>query len=368
MTTYKFSMASDGTLICYKTNNGLFKYTGKSALKLLEHIKDFSFYAFSSVTNKVNTDKYTYDLRFTSNNHLVTFVNIHKFKNKECLCIEDEIKSLLDIIKNNSIVLKQEIVQEDTKPNFLYKVKTIFSVAAVAFMLVMENKNVKTQQNFVTKHVYQETQIPTKGINFTNANIESKYIDTIKNMYNTTNTTNNNIYSISNNENTILSNNVISDNTTSDNIILNNNISINDIETISDSNIDMISENIVISNNDVSDNSINNAEYTGKVLNAYNGTIAQGPSGGKETYYDLNMTKVIEKMRDQGFDEDNYPYWIREDGVKMLGDYVMVAASLDVHPRGSFVATSLGQGLVCDTGEFAKTNKLQLDIATNWSH
>ena len=59
-------------------------------------------------------------------------------------------------------------------------------------------------------------------------------------------------------------------------------------------------------------------------------------------------------------------YWARDDGVKMLGDYVMVAANLDVHPRGSLVETSLGMGIVCDTGSFASGNSTQLDIAVSW--
>ena len=358
MTTYKFSMASDGTLVCYKTNNGLFKYSGKSALKLLDHIKNFSFYSFNSVTNKINTNKYTYDLQFISNNHLVTFANIHKFKNKESICIEDEIKSLLDIVKNNTIVLKQETYLDNAKHSLLYKAKAILSVAVVALMLTMEKNNFETQQKLIRKNTYQEIQDNTKGINFTNSNIESKFVNNTEILYAETNVDDNtSTESILNNNNMALSNNIISENI----------ISINDIETESNNNIDIISENTTIDNT-TSNDMIEDVEYTGKVLNSYIGTIENGPSGGKETYYDLNMTKVVEKMRDQGFDEDNYPYWIRDDGVKMLGDYVMVAAALDVHPRGSIVATSLGQGLVCDTGEFAKTNKLQLDIATSWSH
>jgi hypothetical protein len=59
-------------------------------------------------------------------------------------------------------------------------------------------------------------------------------------------------------------------------------------------------------------------------------------------------------------------YWVREDGVKMLGPYVMVAANLNTRPRGTVVETSLGLGIVCDTGDFAKKNPMALDIATDW--
>lgn len=102
-------------------------------------------------------------------------------------------------------------------------------------------------------------------------------------------------------------------------------------------------------------------EYNGEVLNPSAGTI-MGPSG-KETYYNLPMEGVIEIMRSIG---NTDRYWVREDGVKMLGDYVMVAAHLPTRPRGSLVPTSLGMGIVCDTGTFALSNHTQLDIAVNW--
>lgn len=101
--------------------------------------------------------------------------------------------------------------------------------------------------------------------------------------------------------------------------------------------------------------------YRGPVLSKGRGTI-QGPSG-KETYYNLNMSGVVSIMRGMGYD---YEYWVRDDGVKMFGNYVMVAANLNLRPRGSLVQTSLGMGIVCDTGGFAKRNPTQLDIATTW--
>ena len=87
-----------------------------------------------------------------------------------------------------------------------------------------------------------------------------------------------------------------------------------------------------------------------------------GPSG-EETYYNMDMSGVVQIMRSMG---NNDEYWVRSDGVKMLGNYVMVAANLSVRPRGSLVATSLGTGIVCDTGGFAVSNPTQLDIATAW--
>lgn len=101
--------------------------------------------------------------------------------------------------------------------------------------------------------------------------------------------------------------------------------------------------------------------WNGQVLNRRNGVVI-GPSG-KESYYNLNMSGVINIMRRMG---NNDRYWVRGDGVKMLGDYVMCAADLSIHPRGSHVPTSLGMGVVVDTGTFIYSNNMQLDICTAW--
>lgn len=83
----------------------------------------------------------------------------------------------------------------------------------------------------------------------------------------------------------------------------------------------------------------------------------------KETYYNLDMSGCIQIMRDMGNTDE---YWIRDDGCKMLGDYIMIAANLNVYPRGSLVETSLGTGIVVDTGEFAESDPYQVDIAVTW--
>lgn len=90
-----------------------------------------------------------------------------------------------------------------------------------------------------------------------------------------------------------------------------------------------------------------------------------GPSG-EETWYNLDMIGVVSNMRNLGFDQDSYPYWVRGDNVKMLGNYVMVAANLNIRPKGTILETSLGLGIVCDTGKFVANNPTQIDIATNW--
>lgn len=102
-------------------------------------------------------------------------------------------------------------------------------------------------------------------------------------------------------------------------------------------------------------------KWNGPVLNSSNGTIT-GPSG-KETYYNLPMGGVVAIMRGMG---NRDKYWVRSDGCKMLGNYIMVAANLRVHARGSIVKCSRGYAIVCDTGGFARYNPRQLDLAVNW--
>lgn len=101
--------------------------------------------------------------------------------------------------------------------------------------------------------------------------------------------------------------------------------------------------------------------WNGSRLTAGSG-VNYGPSG-KETYYNLDMTGVIYMMRCLGNTDE---YWVRSDGCKMLGNYIMIAANLSVHPRGSLVQTSLGMGIVCDTGSFAEEDPNQIDIAVTW--
>ena len=104
--------------------------------------------------------------------------------------------------------------------------------------------------------------------------------------------------------------------------------------------------------------------WQGEVLSKSKGVVV-GPSG-RETYYNLNMTSVINAMRRMGYSEQEYPYWIREDGVKMLGNYVMVAANYAIRPKGTIIESSLGYAIVCDTGSFVERYPTQLDIAVSW--
>lgn len=104
--------------------------------------------------------------------------------------------------------------------------------------------------------------------------------------------------------------------------------------------------------------------WSGDVLSKSKGVV-YGPSG-KETYYNLNMNTVIKAMRNMGYTETDYPYWVREDGVKMLGKYVMVAANYEIRPKGTIIESSLGEAIVCDTGGFVKNNPTQIDIAVTW--
>lgn len=104
--------------------------------------------------------------------------------------------------------------------------------------------------------------------------------------------------------------------------------------------------------------------WDGPILTAENGTV-EGPSG-TETYYNLPMDGVLEIMRGAGWDEESFPYWERDDGMKMLGPYIMVAADQSIRPLGTVVETTRGLGIVCDTGTFIYTNSRQLDLAVTW--
>ena len=93
------------------------------------------------------------------------------------------------------------------------------------------------------------------------------------------------------------------------------------------------------------------------------GGVYYGPSG-KETYYNLNMNGVVSNAQNMGIEGE---YWVREDGCKMYGDYIICAADLNTHPRGSLVESSLGTCIALDTGGFATNGSgVALDIAVDW--
>lgn len=116
------------------------------------------------------------------------------------------------------------------------------------------------------------------------------------------------------------------------------------------------------SNSSASSHTSAPSTWSGEKLSRSSGRVSS-PGGGTETYYNLNMSGVIRIMRNMGNNDD---YWVRSDGCKMLGQYIMVAANLNIHPRGSIVDTTLGKGIVCDTGTFIRTNPYGYDIATTW--
>lgn len=78
-------------------------------------------------------------------------------------------------------------------------------------------------------------------------------------------------------------------------------------------------------------------------------------NGRKETYYNLDMSGVIANAKNMGIQGD---YWVRGDGVKMYGNYVIVAAQMG---KGTIIETSLGTGIVLDYCPAGT-----IDIAVSW--
>lgn len=100
----------------------------------------------------------------------------------------------------------------------------------------------------------------------------------------------------------------------------------------------------------------------GGCLTAWGGVYWYGDQ--KETYYNLDMSYVVYRAQQDGLEGE---YWVRDDGCKMFGDYIILACNRDVHPYGSIVMTSLGAGISLDTGGFAYSNPYQVDIAVDWN-
>jgi len=85
-------------------------------------------------------------------------------------------------------------------------------------------------------------------------------------------------------------------------------------------------------------------------------------NGHRETWYNLDMSRIT-RQTDEAVGMTGM-YNVREDGVKCYGPFVIVAADLNLHPRYTFVETSLGTGVVLDTHTAA--DRETVDIATAW--
>lgn len=85
-------------------------------------------------------------------------------------------------------------------------------------------------------------------------------------------------------------------------------------------------------------------------------------NGIKETYYNLPMDRVLERA-DRNFGS-HHKRWVNEDGCKMYGPYIICAGPVEMY--GEIVETSLGEGIILDTGAFCLENKNALDLAVTW--
>ena len=85
-------------------------------------------------------------------------------------------------------------------------------------------------------------------------------------------------------------------------------------------------------------------------------------NGHSETYYSLPMKKVIQKANNH-YGVQNVD-WVADDGCKMYGPFVIVAADYGTYPYGTIVGTSRGLGIVLDT--HTASDRSLIDIATTW--
>lgn len=94
------------------------------------------------------------------------------------------------------------------------------------------------------------------------------------------------------------------------------------------------------------------------ILTAALGRIQYG--NHTETWYDLPMTNVVQKAQNVGIPAK---YWIRDDGAKMFGPWVIVAGHKS-KTRYTRLDTSLGEGIILDYHTVDDPNLY--DIATTW--
>ena len=99
---------------------------------------------------------------------------------------------------------------------------------------------------------------------------------------------------------------------------------------------------------------------TAMMLTAKGGVFCNAQTGLTEKYYNLPMRRVVQRAQNMGIPVE---YWVRDDGVKMFGPWVICAAHPSV-TRYTRLQTSLGEGIVLDT--HTAGDKTLIDIATTW--
>ena len=75
------------------------------------------------------------------------------------------------------------------------------------------------------------------------------------------------------------------------------------------------------------------------------------------------MYNIIETAQKRGI-KGSDDYWVRADGCKMCGIYIICAGAEDRY--GEIIDTSRGKGIILDTGDFAKDDPTAIDMAVNW--
>lgn len=75
------------------------------------------------------------------------------------------------------------------------------------------------------------------------------------------------------------------------------------------------------------------------------------------------MGRIVERAKENGIEGD---YWVREDGCKMYGQFVIVAADWNLHPYGTAIETSRGIGIVLDT--HTTKDRTLVDLAVTWGN
>ena len=96
------------------------------------------------------------------------------------------------------------------------------------------------------------------------------------------------------------------------------------------------------------------------ILTASLGRIHNADTNMTETWYDLDMSKVVANAQAAGIPCE---YSVRDDGVKCFGEWVIVASHPSI-PRYSLIETSLGTGIVLDRHTCQDAELI--DIATDW--
>lgn len=358
MVTYKFNVASKNSLICEIIDgNSCKKLRGKKALNLFLE------------TNKLDLINYEMDnkkISFYTINSKIVFENPAKFNYLNIISFDDKVKELISIVKINNIKYENERIEKERKA--LLKKKRLLKIKKALYSTAASIVVGITSFTGVKNHIHSKA-VNKSAINYEIDNkfqkadllIQKESLESVKESLvkskELAESTDNSEFEELKRENYFEIKNTKVATTSSKNYDVEETVA-NMVKCSSDdSDVAKTLENVINSEEIIEEKEIMNTD--GIIVNNIDETALEEQKNIDNINHGLsisNMANIVKMMRQKGFSEEEYPYYTREDGVKMLGNYIMIASEDENTPIGTIVDTEFGASIVVNIKVDYKSN------------